>query len=281
MESFTTNLTQNYVQQLYQKNQNAVRDSKTEKTGNRNKNTQRASQELREKEEAAVYEKGTTEKKATYEKPVLSSHQKDLQTKLSETYEKLSETAKSYLEELKARYGDIEFFVADVSSDEEMNRYFAMGTKKYSCVISSATLEQMASDEEIRAKYEAMIDGADEKLEEVKSQVKEELGEEAADQIETIGFSIGENGVVDYFVKLKESNTAYYEKQKEKRAEERKEERAEERKWERKEERVGEKVPGKWLHADSAEELLQAIREALGIEKEKELHVGKTQEQED
>lgn len=279
MESFTTNLTQNYVQQMYQKHMGAAKNGKAEKTGNHNKNAQRAAQEPQEKEEAAVYEKGTTRKKATYEKPVWSSRQKELQTRLSETYEKLTDTAKSYLEELKARYGDIEFFVADVTSDEEMNRYFAMGTKKYSCVISSTTLEQMASDEGTRAKYEAMIDGADEKLEEVKSQVKEELGKEAADQIETIGFSIGEDGVVDYFVKLKESNTAYYEKLKEKRAEERKQERAEERKEERVGEHDWERHSGKWLHAGSEEELLQAIREALGIEPKNALTVEKTQEQ--
>ena len=201
-----------------------------------------------------------------------------MQTKLEKTYEALSDEAKDYLAQLKEKFGDIDFFVADCRSDEEMSRYFAMGTKKYSCVISSSLLEKMATDEEARAKYEGVIDGADEQIEEMKAEAAEELGEEAAKQIEYVGFTLDDNGVVNYFAKLKDSNDAYYEKLKEKRAEEKKEAKTEEKRKEEKlkqtehhEEKKKPEGPEKeefWVKADTKEGLIEAIREALGMVKE-------------
>lgn len=250
MTNFTTKMTEQYVQNLYQKN---AESAKAAYNKTANKKADAAKQNAEYEEEAAVYEGSVKQenKTGTYTKPVSVNANKknDLRAKLDETYADLSEEAKSYLEELKAKFGDIDFFVADCATDEEMNRYFAMGTKKYSCVISSSILEQMATDEEVRAKYEGIIDGADEKLEEVKQEVTEELGEEAAKKIESFAISIDDNGVVTYFAKLKESNDAYYEKLKEKRAEE--------------------KISG-LIKADSKEALLEALREALGIAPEEE-----------
>lgn len=267
MTNFTTKMTEQYVQNLYQKNTESAKAA-YEKTQNKKADVTKKGAEY--EDEAAVYEgsvKSET-KAAAYTKPVSVNANKknDLQTKLDETYAGLSDAAKDYLEELKEKFGDIDFFIADCASDEEMQRYFAMGTKKYSCVISSATIEQMATDEEIRAKYEGIIDGADEKLEEVKQEVTEELGEEAANQIESFAISIDDQGVVTYFAKLKESNAAYYEKLKEKRAEDKEaeEKKAEEKKEENHEDKVKDK-PSSLIKADSMEGLLAALKEALGI----------------
>lgn len=270
MNHFTTNMSENYVQQMYQnamgpKHSNEVKDTKNLYKKNETKNP--VDQKETKEEEAAVYEgsTGKTEKAVTYQKPKVAK-QNDLQTKLSETYEKLSDEAKNYLDELKAKYGDIEFFVADCASDDEMNRYFAMGSKKYSCVISSDTIEQMATDTDIRAKYEAIIDGADEKLEEVKEEITEEFGEEAANQVERLGISIDDKGVVDYFVKLKKSNDSYYKKLQEKRAEERSEEKkAEKAEQQNRKSTIKNDSESVWVHANSKEDLITAIKEALGL----------------
>ncbi len=270
MTNFTAKMTKQYVQSLYQKNAESAKAAH-EKT--LDKKADAKGQTEGYEEEAAVYEGSVRQenKAGTYTKPVSVNANKknDLQTKLEETYANLSEEAKAYLEELKEKFGDIDFFVADCTTDEEMNRYFAMGTKKYSCVISSDILEQMATDEEVRAKYESIIDGADEKLEEVKQEVTEELGEEAASKIESFAISIDDNGVVTYFAKLKEANDAYYEKLKETRAEEKKEE-AELAEKEREKKADRAEKPSYLVQADSKEGLLAALREALGIPAEEE-----------
>lgn len=280
MNDFTTKMTANYVQQMYQNAMGTKHDNAVKGAKNHSKSDERKSVNQKEdkQDKAAVYEGNAnkTEKAVTYQKPK-TTKQSDLQTKLSETYEKLSKEAKDYLAELKAKFGDIEFFVADCASDDEMNRYFAMGSKKYSCVISTDTIEQMATDEAVRAKYEKIIDGADEKLEEVKAEITEEFGEEAANQIEQFGISIDDNGVVDYFVKLKESNDSYYAKLREKRAEEHKEDKkAEKADKEKPKDNVPKTSEGIWIHADSKEGLIAAIKEALGLKSGETVTVAET-----
>ncbi len=276
--SFTTKMTEQFIQTMYQKTTGTTKYAQNKTANKKADNVQQKSVE-----EAATYEGSVNQTgKATYSKPVAVGQKNDkkdeLQAKLDKTYESLSAEAKSYLETLKEKYGDIHFFVADCATDEEMNQYFAMGTKKYSCVISTDTLEQMATDEEVRAKYENIIDNADEQMEEMKEQIAEEVGEEAAEQVQFVGFSIDDNGVVNYFAKLKDSNDSYYEKLAEKRAEEKKEAKeAEQHKKEKalEEKRLeeGKELPKKedfWIKADSKEGLIAAIKDALGIKEQQE-----------
>lgn len=272
--SFTTKMTEQFVQTMYQKT--------TETTYTKNGKAQNNKNAVpgQKEDNAAVYEGSVPQQtKATYTKPMAVTQKKedkkdDLQTKLDKTYEALSQEAKDYLATLKEKFGDIDFFVADCASDEEMSRYFAMGTKKYSCVISSSLIESMATDEAAREKYEGIIANAGEQIEEMKEEAKEELGEEAAEQIEFVGFTVDDNGVVEYFAKLRDENNSYYAKLKEKRAEAKEAEKKAEEK--RNEKKAEEKLEGKedrlhknddlWFTADSKEGLMAAIREALGIE---------------
>ena len=53
----------------------------------------------------------------------------------------LSEAAQNLLAKLKEKYGDIDFFVAEFSTDEEAQYYHNQSTKAYSCVIDPQTLE--------------------------------------------------------------------------------------------------------------------------------------------
>ena len=275
MSFTTTTMTEQFVQTMYQKTTTETTYTKNGKAPN-GKNPVNGPKD----DNAAVYEGSVVQQpKATYSKPVAVAQKKedkkdDLQTKLDKTYEALSDEAKDYLATLKEKFGDIDFFVADCATDEEMNRYFAMGTKKYSCVISSSLIESMATDEAAREKYEGIIANAGEQIEEMKEEAKEELGEEAAEQIEFVGFTVDDNGVVEYFAKLRDENNSYYAKLKEKRAEAKEAEKKAEEK--RNEKKAEEKLEGKedrlhknddlWFTADSKEGLMAAIREALGIE---------------
>ena len=275
MNFTTTTMTEQFVQTMYQKTTTETTYTKNAKAQNGKNNASGPKED-----NAAVYEGSVTHQpKATYTKPMAVTQKKedkkdDLQTKLDKTYEALSDEAKDYLATLKEKFGDIDFFVADCATDEEMNRYFAMGTKKYSCVISSSLIEQMATDEAAREKYEGIIAGAGEQIEEMKEEAAEELGEEAAEQIEFVGFKVDDNGMVEYFAKLRDDNNSYYAKLKEKRAEAKEAEKKAEEK--RNEKKAEEKLEGKedrlhkndnlWFTADSKEGLLAAIREALGIE---------------
>ena len=262
MRFTATKMAEQYVQNMYNKPAKETTNTKNDKLKD-NKNVPAPKDE-----DAATYEGSVKEQpKATYTKPVAVTKKEekkdDLQAKLDKTYEALSDEAKDYLATLKEKFGDIDFFVANCESDEEMGKYFAMGTKKYSCVISSDLIEKMATDEETRAKYEKIIANAGEQIEEMKAEAKEELGEEAAEQIEFVGFTVDDNGVVKYFAKLKEDNDAYYEKLKEKRAEAKETEKKAE---EKRNNKLAEEKKEFWVTADSKEGLLAAIREALGIE---------------
>lgn len=291
MNFTTTKMTEQFVQTMYQK-------TTTETTYTKNGKVQgnKAASADRKEDEAAVYEGSVAQPaKTTYTKPLAVNQKKeekedDLQAKLDKTYEALSDEAKDYLAQLKEKFGNIDFFVADCATDEEMSRYFAMGTKQYSCVISSDLIERMATDEEARAQYEEIIANAGEQIEEMKAEAAEELGEEAASQIEYVGFTVDDNGVVEYFAKLKKDNDAYYAKLKEERAEakeaekkaeeKRNEKKAEKERWEERlhgkkdsEEQPKTEVPEKedfWVKADSKEGLLAAIKAALGMEAEEE-----------
>jgi len=272
MKFTTTKMAEQYVQNMYNKPAKETTYTKNDKASGKNVVPGK------KEEDAATYEGSVTQQpKATYSKPVAVAQKKekedDLQAKLDKTYEALSDEAKDYLATLKEKFGDIDFFVADCATDEEMGRYFAMGTKKYSCVISSSLIESMATDDAAREKYEKIIANAGEQIEEMKAEAKEELGEEAAEQIEFVGFKVDDNGMVEYFAKLRDDNNSYYAKLKEKRAEAKEAEKKAEEK--RNDKLSEEKLKGKddrihknddlWFNADSKEGLLAAIREALGI----------------
>lgn len=113
----------------------------------------------------------------------------------------LSDAAKKLLEELKDKYKDIDFFVAEFANDEEAQVYHRQSTKAYSCVIDPKTLEEMAADEAVKEKYVGIIDTADEKFD----QMKEELGEDAA-KITRMGINVDADGVATFFAEVSKTN---------------------------------------------------------------------------
>lgn len=188
--------------------------------------------------------------------------------KTQQTQVNLSDKAKALLEELKKTYSNMDFFVADYSTEEEAQEYLSRGTKEYSVLIDPETLEQMAADEDTKNMYLGIIDSAVTQIDDV----KEQLGDDA-DNVSRIGITIGNDGSVSFFAELEKSS----EKQRERIEEAREEKRAEEKEKEKKaeeeedEERLEEKQDSKMprynsgvkrtsVQANSIEELLEKIQ---------------------
>ncbi len=181
-------------------------------------------------------------------------------TKLDKSEEvKLSDRAKKLLDELKEKYSNMDFSVASYSTEEEAQRYLRQGTKEYSVLIDPETLEAMAADAEVCKKYEDILAGAGDKLEEL----KEKLGEDA-DKVQHFGIVIDQTGTVSYFAeldKLSESRKEQLEAAKEKKAEDKKVQ--EKKKTERGEEKQNTKDKADFVRANSIDELVEKIQKQM------------------
>ena len=204
--------------------------------------------------QSAIYEPSQPKQpSATYEKPV--SVAKKNPVAATNTVE-LSEAAKSLLEELKEKYGDTDFIIANYSSDEEAEELMSHGNKEFSVLIDPETLEKMAADKEVKEKYLGEIDSAKEKM----TSMLKDLGKEGK-KVESIGMTVKSDGTVSYFAKLREDSEARskeIEKDiKERREEKKIKDKAAEKK--KAQEKLQEKST-KTLSADSLEELLEKIK---------------------
>ncbi len=116
----------------------------------------------------------------------------------------LSDKAKAVLEELKEKYGNIDFFVADNVSDEDASGIMSAGTREFSVLIDPDTLEAMAEDDTVKEKYMGIIDDSTQQL----ASISKEL-EENGQEVESLGVKIDADGVATFFAKIKESNENY------------------------------------------------------------------------
>lgn len=203
--------------------------------------------------------------KAGYERPKrVESKFKPIDENGIQEGVKLSKAARDLLEELREKYGDMDIYAANWSTDEEQQHYATLGSKKYSVLISPEALEAMAADEKVRAQYEAALSGADEKF----TQMKEELGEDA-DQIRSYSITIDKDGKASYAVWLikdfAERNTTNA-----KELQQSQQDRIEEKRAERKNQ---EKERLEKIEADSIEELIAKVQERLHPESVEDMKV--------
>ena len=171
----------------------------------------------------------------------------------------LSDRAKALLEELKKKYSNMDFMIANYSSQEEASRYLSRGTKEYSVLIEPELLEEMAADEAVKEKYLGILEDATKQL----TTVKEELSEEEEADVKHIGVTIGADGTLKFFADLEKSSAKQRERieeAKEKKKAEKEEaiEKAEEKAKEKRLENG--KVKKTSVSADSVEELIEKIR---------------------
>lgn len=173
----------------------------------------------------------------------------------------LSRDAQNLLKELKKSYGDMDFIVADYSTDEEAASYLSRGTNEYSVLISPEELEKMAADKDVKEKNLQTLDDAVKKL----GEAKDQLGDKA-DDISRIGIVIGGDGQVSLFAELEKSSEKQRERIEQQRADKKAAEAEEAKKAEAKknEEAMG-KMAGTrttkrtTVFADSVEKLAEEI----------------------
>lgn len=132
---------------------------------------------------------------------------------------KLSDTASKYYEELKAKYGDMEFVLVDddqIATAKEQSSNIA-SDKSMIVLISESELELMATNEEVRTKNEKLIDDARTQMPNMLKELKE-----AGVSAKSFGIEI-KDGEVSYFAvldKLAEAQKERIEAKKEEKHEE-------------------------------------------------------------
>lgn len=182
----------------------------------------------------------------------------------------LSDKAKDLLKEMKQKYGNMDFFVADYSSDEEAQNYLSRGNKDYSVLIEPELLERMAADESVRNKYLGIIDGATEKLTDIREKLESEAGKDGEKgempEIKNIGFSVKADGSLSFFAEMEKSSSDQEKRIEASREEKKAQKKEEEKKAEKKEQaenlktaKEEKKLQG-IAFGDSAKELISNIR---------------------
>ncbi len=176
----------------------------------------------------------------------------------ADTKVELSKDAKALLEELRKKYGNMDFMVANYDSEEEAADILSRGTKEFSVLIEPEMLEKMARDEEYKAEQLKTLEEATGNLQ----NMSEQLGDRA-DDVKRLGVSIGSDGKVTYFAELEKMS----EKQRERIEKSRTDKKEEEAKKAKKEEKAekdensfGDKHKRTLLKSDSSEGLLELIK---------------------
>lgn len=126
-----------------------------------------------------------------------------VQNKENETYLKLSDKAKSYLNELSKKYPGYAFMIADYETDEEASRILSEGRGEINVLITPDLLEKMASDEATGVKYEGIIDGAADRF----AEINENLTEGGKSIVERLGITVNADGTTSVYAFLKKSIT--------------------------------------------------------------------------
>lgn len=135
----------------------------------------------------------------------------------------LSDEAKKYYEELKQKYSNMDFILVSRDMKDKAQAQAAMyaNPAKMVVLIDEDKIERMATDEAYRKKYEAIISGATNQL----NQMKTSLSSTGAN-ILGFGMQINDTGLPSFFAVLKKSAAAQTERI-EKKAEERRAEKKE------------------------------------------------------
>lgn len=176
----------------------------------------------------------------------------------------LSVKAKRLLEELKSKYKNMDFMVADYETEEEAASYLSRGMKEYSVLLDVDELEKMAEDETVKEQHLKVLDGAADEF----ANLKKQLGAEA-ENVTHMGITIDDKGNVSYFAEL-EKNSArqreWIEKtHADKKEQAREEKKAQEEKLREKWSQRGEEIPAGYtkkvrVSADSIKSLADGIK---------------------
>jgi len=176
---------------------------------------------------------------------------------------KLSENAKKYYEELKAKYKDMDFILVskDMKEAAKANAGSFANPNKMVVLIDEEKVERMAADEQFRKQYESVIASAQKKM----PQLQQALG--TTSNVKGFGMQVNDDGRASFFAVMDKSFKLQAERLEKQRAEKKEEKKAAEKKAEKKEreEKLEEKrlknkeFKEEIITADSIEELMKKI----------------------
>ena len=126
----------------------------------------------------------------------------------------LSEEGAKYYEELKKKYGDMDFVLVskDMKNYAKQNASSFGNANKMVVLIDEEKIERMATDPQFRAKYEGLIARAQNSMPALKS-IAEKQG-----NVKAIGMQVGDNGTASFFAVMQKSSQSMQEKLAAKRA---------------------------------------------------------------
>lgn len=129
----------------------------------------------------------------------------------------LSEKAAKYYEQLKSKFGNMEFVLVskDMKEQAEANAASYANSSKTVVLIDEEKIERMAEDEKYRSQYESLISSAAANLNQIKTGLSQGNG------VTSYGIKINDNGTASYFAVIDKSLAAQKERI-EKKAEEKK-----------------------------------------------------------
>lgn len=176
----------------------------------------------------------------------------------------LSETASKYYEELKAKYGDMEFVLVDDKHIETAKEQASNihSNKSMLVLISESELEEMATNEETRTKNEKILEDAKAQMPDILEQIKE-----SGVEVKSFGIEI-KDGTASYFAVVDKSMAAQKERIENNSAEKRAEKKADEKEAAEKASaeklqlgRPGQKEDLTTVSASSIEELVKKLQD--------------------
>lgn len=168
----------------------------------------------------------------------------------------LSEKASAYYEELKAKYGDVEFVLVDdehVATAKEQAANVPTN-KGMIVLISESEVEEMTNDESKRAQNEKLIADAKAQMPELLEQLKT-----SGADVKSFGMEFNDDGTANYFAVVDKSIAAQKERIENQIAEKRAEQKADmkaDKKAEAKEDLVT-------VSASSMDELIKKIKDVM------------------
>lgn len=139
----------------------------------------------------------------------------------------LTETAAKYYEELKKKYGNMDFILVSADQKEyaKANASQYGNSNKMVVLIDEEKIERMATDEKYRKQYEGVIANAASGL----TQLKEKLSKMGM-SVNSYGMKVNDNGTASFFATMDKSMAAQNKRIEERRAEKKAERKAQDKK---------------------------------------------------
>lgn len=115
---------------------------------------------------------------------------------------KLSDKAKSYYEDLKKKFGNMDFILvsSDMKSKVASHASSYGSANKSVVLIDDAKIEMMANDESVRKKYEGIISMSQAKMQEARNSLTS-----SGAIVKSLGMSVSEDGKVSFFAVIEKN----------------------------------------------------------------------------